>query len=129
MKIHHIGYLVKDLTKSMKVFENLGYINIDNIVYDEFRKINICFMKKDGYTIELVSPVGDDSVVSNLLRRYNNSPYHICYESNSFEDDIKNLSNNGFVMIDGPLSAPAISNKRVVFLFGSSIGLIEIVEK
>ncbi len=60
MKIHHVGYLVKKLEKARQGFLDLGYIVIKDTVFDEYRKINICFMEKDGYVIELVSPESKD---------------------------------------------------------------------
>ena len=47
----------------------LGYEITQPATYDEIRKIHICFLEKDGYRIELVSPASEDSVVSlwNIL--------------------------------------------------------------
>ena len=81
LKIHHIGYLVKKLDAAIKSFECLGYQITQDTVYDDIRKINICFLQKDGYCIELVSPVSEDSVVSGLIKMFKHSPYHICYET------------------------------------------------
>ena len=79
LTIHHIGYLVKKINKAVNDFERLGYSAVSDIIYDDFRKIHICFMEKDGYRIELVSPADSASVVAGLLKKYKNSPYHICY--------------------------------------------------
>lgn len=128
MRIHHIGYLVKNIEKAINVFNIIGYIIEKETVYDDVRKIKICFMTKDNYRIELISPSTNDSVVSNLIKKYNNTPYHICYESDYFEEDLENLCNKGFVKIDNPCKAIAIDNKRVVFLMSSTIGIVEIIE-
>lgn len=56
LKIHHIGYLVKKIEKAKKSFEALGYLVEQDTVYDDIRKVNICFLVKDGYRVELVSP-------------------------------------------------------------------------
>ncbi|MFR7844069.1 MAG: hypothetical protein ACLU3U_14005 [Gallintestinimicrobium sp.] len=53
--------------------------------HDEIRKVDILFLQKDGYRIELVSPYAPDSVVSGLIRTYKNAPYHLCYEAENFE--------------------------------------------
>lgn len=129
MKIHHIGYLVKKVDKGIQTFESLGYEKKSEILYDENRKIDICFLEKDGYLIELVSPKDRSSVVYNLLKQYKNSPYHICYETDDFEEDMMELEMNGYVKVDNPCPAPAIDGKRVVFLLNAAIGLIELVEK
>ena len=100
LKIHHIGYLVKKIEKAKKTFEVLGYHIEQDTVYDEIRKVDICFLIKDGYRVELVSPVSADSVVSGLLKKYKNTPYHICYEAEDPEEACQELTSNGFIAID-----------------------------
>lgn len=129
LKVHHIGYLVKKIDAAIQSFENLGYQTIQSAVYDDIRKVNICFLEKDGYQIELVSPVSEDSVVSGLMKKYKNSPYHICYETENFESDYQTLTENGFVSIDTPTPAPALQNREVVFLMNASMGMIELLRK
>lgn len=129
LKIHHIGYLVKKINAAVKNFEYLGFTMVQDIIYDDYRKINICFLEKDGYTIELVSPTDNSSVVAGLLKKCKNSPYHICYESEHFEEDFARLQEKGYVAIDAPTPAPAIDSRLVVFLINASLGMIELLKK
>lgn len=129
MKIHHIGYLVRKIEKAQIQFMELGYLPISNITYDKYRDVDIIFMEKDGYIIELVSPKSEKSVVAKLIRVYKNSPYHICYETENFEQEISHLEETGFIKIDNPCPAPALQERRVCFLQNASIGMIEVLEK
>lgn len=129
LKIHHIGYLVKKINAAVKEFEHLGFTLTQDITYDDYRKIDICFLEKDGYTIELVSPTDDTSVVASLLKKYKNSPYHICYESEHFEEDFARLQKEGYTAIDLPTPAPAINSLLVVFLISPKLGMIELLKK
>lgn len=129
MKIHHIGYLVKSIEKSKSLFLSLGYDLEQDTVYDEFRKVDICFLIKDGYRIELVSPKDSSSVVGELRKKIGNSPYHICYEVESLEDAVAALAEKRFVVWDEPHEAPAFNGKKVVFLVNGQIGMIELVEE
>lgn len=52
VKVHHIGYLVKNMAKAMESFSKLGFSLIPEVT------------KRDP-------------VVSNLLKIYHNAPYHI----------------------------------------------------
>lgn len=115
MKVHHIGYLVKDMARALAAFEKLGYTVIQPTVFDEYRKVDICFIEKDGYVIELISPAAADSDVSGLIKKYHNSPYHICYSSDNFENDVREFCAEGYVQMLEPCKAPAINNKKVVF--------------
>ena len=127
LKIHHIGYLVKKIEKAKQTFGALGYLVEQDTVRDDIRKVDICFLIKDGYRVELVSPCSADSVVSGLLKKYKNTPYHICYEAEDPEGAYRELTENGFAAIDTPTPAPALGGRDVVFLTSPVIGMIELM--
>jgi methylmalonyl-CoA/ethylmalonyl-CoA epimerase len=129
MKIHHIGYAVNNIEDSLNEFKKLGYKCVENKIVDKKRKVIIQFIKNGDYLIELVAPLGKESPVTNLLKKQGNSPYHICYETDNLEKEIKDLDDDGFVIISDLLKAPAIYNKKVIFLYKKEIGLIELVEE
>ena len=127
LTVHHIGYLVKKIEKAKDAFLSLGFqVEQDTLSY-EIRKVDICFLIKDGYRIELVSPYAGDSVVSGLMKRYKNSPYHICYETADFEAAFADLTANGYIAIDTPTPAPALDGRDVVFLSSAVLGMIELI--
>lgn len=128
MRIDHIGYAVKNIDKAKKSMEVLGYI-FEKTVEDKDRNIYIAFGEMDGYRVELVAPISAGSPVDMHLSKIGPTPYHICYKSNDIESDIERLQSNRF-KVSIPL-APAIAfgNKRVVFMYSLSVGLIEIVEE
>ena len=128
LQIHHIGYLVKKTESAKQTFEQLGYQVTQDTVYDDIRKVDICFLEKEGYRIELVSPVSEDSVVSGLIKKYKNCPYHICYEASDFEKDYEELRAAGFMPIDTLTPAPALSGKEVVFMTHAALGMIELIK-
>lgn len=128
LNIHHIGYLVKKMDAAILAFANLGYQVKQDTVYDNIRKVDICFLEKDGYCIELVSPVSEDSVVAGLLKKYKNCPYHICYETADFESDFEELRSQGFMPIDTLTPAPALSGKEVIFMTHAALGMIELIK-
>ena len=128
LKVHHIGYLVKKIEPAIISFEKLGYQITQDTVYDDIREVNICFMEKDGYCVELVSPASETSVVSGLMKRFKNSPYHICYETEIFEEDYMTLVSEGFMAIDTPTPAPALQGREVVFMTSASVGMIELIK-
>lgn len=127
LSVHHIGYLVKKIEKAKQTFEQLGYRTEQDVVYDDIRKINICFMVMGDCRVELVSPVSEDSVVAGLIRKYKNSPYHICYETDDYEAAYAELTAHGFLAIDTPTPAPALGGRKVVFLTNAAIGMIELI--
>ena len=128
LKVHHIGYLVKKMKPAIRTLQALGFQVTQDTVFDEIRQVDICFLEKDGYRIELVCPVSDKSVVYGLLGRYKNCPYHICYETTDFEKDYEALRAEGFLPIDSLTPAPALSGREVVFMTHASLGMIELIK-
>ena len=128
MKIHHIGYLVKKIDRAIHGFIKLSYEKESEIVYDEYRGVDICFMVKDKYRIELVSPRDEKSVVYQLQKKMGNTPYHICYICKDIESAIDEMKAQGFVEIDEPHDAVAIGRKLVCFLMHPYLGMIELLE-
>lgn len=128
MQVHHIGYLVKKMDKAIENFQNMGYHIKDEMMYDSTRDIDICFLEMNGYVIELVSPCSKESVVYDQLKRQGVGPYHICYEVENLEESIDKLREQRYVLTQEPMKAPAISDRRVAFMYNNSIGLIELVE-
>ena len=128
MKVNHIGYLVKKMDKALSAFLDLGYKIVQETMYDDFRDINICFVEKDGYVVELISPVSKESVVANLVSKMGNSPYHICYETENMDAEIPTLQKQRYVMCSEPHEAVACGGNRVCFMVHPYLGMIELLE-
>lgn len=127
MRVDHIGYAVKNIDKARKSMEALGYV-FEPIIEDHDRNIFIAFGELDGYRVELVAPMGEGSPVDMHLSKIGPTPYHICYRSDDIEGDIERLKENRYKVSIPLAPAIAFNNKRVVFLYSLSVGLIEIVE-
>jgi methylmalonyl-CoA/ethylmalonyl-CoA epimerase len=129
MKIDHIGYAVKRIDRAIEAFQKLGY-EFEPTIDDIDRNVKLAFGVKDGYRIELVSPLDKKAVspVDQYLSNTVGTPYHICYESDDLDKEVEELKNQGYKVIINPLSAVAFGGRRVVFMMNIGFGLIEIVE-
>ena len=137
MRVNHIGYLVKDINKSVQIFQSLGYVKASEIFTDNYvpggggykaRNVYICFMKNGGNCVELVSPIDESSDVFSTLKRQGEGPYHICYEVESLKDSVSTLTKEGWLVLRRPARAMAFDGAEVAFLFRNNIGMIELVE-
>ena len=131
MRIHHLGYAVSSIEKSIPVFETLGWKSSGGITDDGPRKVRIVFLEKDGQLLELVAPLGDDSPVHQALKQNKGvpTPYHICYEVESLDAARAELKQKGFMPFIQAAPAPAIDNRRVEWFFVLNLGIIELVEQ
>ena len=128
MRIHHVGYLTKSISKAEAAFAALGYGIERPVKYDPIRQINISFMVNDGYRVELIEPDSKESPMYPLLKKYKNTPYHFCYITEDLDKEIENLKEIGYMVIQEPETAPCIDDKRVCFLVHRDMGIIELVE-
>nr|3HDP_A Chain A, Glyoxalase-I [Clostridium acetobutylicum] len=128
LKVHHIGYAVKNIDSALKKFKRLGYVEESEVVRDEVRKVYIQFVINGGYRVELVAPDGEDSPINKTIKK-GSTPYHICYEVEDIQKSIEEMSQIGYTLFKKAEIAPAIDNRKVAFLFSTDIGLIELLEK
>jgi methylmalonyl-CoA/ethylmalonyl-CoA epimerase len=127
MKIHHLGYAIKDINSGVLEFEKLGY-KPGKVIDDSNRGVSIVFMSSGKYSVELIAPLTQSSPVRKMLQERGPSPYHICYEVENIEKEIKRLANDGWIIVENISNAIAIDNKLVAFLYKSTVGLIELLE-
>lgn len=130
MNVDHIGYAVANIEHSIQAFKQLGY-SFEAVIRDTDRNIFISFGTLGNYRIELVSPLDAalPSPVDGVLKKNGNTPYHICYASDTFDTDISDLQKQRFQLVIPPAPACAFGGKRVAFLYHIGIGLMEIVEE
>ena len=129
MKIDHLGYVTKDIEKSLADFLKLGFSIVSELVTDESRKIEIVFIRNESVVIELVSPLNAESDIYELAKRSNNTIYHICYTTSDLEGKIEELRKDKYFLVVPPAEAIAFDNRRVAFMMSSTVGLIELVEE
>lgn len=95
-EVHHIGYLVKNIQKSIKTFSLLGYSVEKKSFFDEIRNADIAFMTQNGEArVELVEPKKESDIYP-LLKKYANSPYHICYKVKNLASAVSEIRGGWF---------------------------------
>ena len=128
LTIDHVGYLVRQLEKAKQLFADMGYKAVSDTIIDTFRDIDILFMEKDGYRIELVAPRSKESPIATLRKRTGSAPYHICYLVDDLGTAITELEKDHYIVSQEPHEAIAFQNRRVAFLIHSEMGIVELVE-
>lgn len=130
MKIHHIGYLVKNISKAKVAFEKLGFSSRTNEpLYDPGRALYALFLDNSNGCVELIEPTGEGSPVWEMAKKYRNMPYHLCFETNDINDSLINLAAAGYLLITPLEPAPAIGcNAIVAFLVNKDAGMVELVQ-
>ena len=133
MKLHHLGYAVRDIEQSRRAFAALGYVSDGEVFPDVSRNCNILFMTaaSGGADIELIATLDPalPSPVASMLRKSPSALYHPCYETDDLEAQISRLEALGYRVLREAASAPAIGARaKVAFLYEPSVGIIELAE-
>lgn len=129
LKVHHIGYAVPSIERSLSEFEALGWTVCSGVTEDASRKVRIQFICLGDEVIELVAPLTEDSPIRKTLQKGNGTPYHICYEVDSLENAEAELKARRFIVFKKPAPAPAIEMRRVEWFYSKNGGILELVEK
>lgn len=125
-KLHHIGIVVRDIHKSLSIYERLGYNKFGDIIKDYIQFNNICLMlnKEQQYLIELIEPMDERSTIYNTPYGY----HHICYEAkNTAELDAVFKTLKVGKIFKKHIIAPAFDNREVSFACLSDGTLVELL--
>ena len=128
LTFHHIGIACRDIAKTQAFYLGQGY-TASPVVEDPLQHVRISFLEKeDAPRIELLEPLDDQSPVARTLATSGVSPYHMCYEVQDIEAAVNHLRGQRFLLVNGPVPACAMGDRRIAFLFQKNTGLIELVE-
>ena len=131
MKLSHIGIIVKDIEEGIKNHEALfGYKQLGPIVDDQTQKVRVVLMgtsDSDPVKVELISPLSEDSPVTDLLKK-RQALYHLCYSVPDIEEAKMKARKSGAIVISKPVEAPLFDNRKICFLFTKDHYVIELVE-
>lgn len=127
--INHIGYAVKDISKSASVYTSAGWL-LSPIFHEEIQGAQIAFLTKEGFpVIELVAPLkpGIPSPVDNFIEKNGCSLYHVCYDVDDIEEAVDDLFDEGFKPLFMPVASVAMEGHKICYLYHMNVGLIELV--
>ena len=102
LKVHHIGYAVKNIQQSLEMFQKIGYSLESKPMIDMKRKVEIAFVQNNNYLVELISPIDDESPIKSYLEKIGNTPYHFCYETKDIAASIIELKKQRYFVIEKP---------------------------
>lgn len=128
LKFHHIGIACRDIEKTKAFYTSMGYVAAPTVA-DPIQHVNVCFLEHaDGPRMELLEPLDEQSPVTRTLAAVGVSPYHTCYEVEDIDNAIAALRQQRFILVNGPVNARALDDRRIAFMFNKNSGLIELVE-
>lgn len=128
MNIEHIGIAVRDLQKSIDVFEKLLNTKCYKTESVESEKVTTAFFKTGESKIELVASDEEGGVIDKFIEKRGEGMHHIAFNVSDLESEIERLQNDGFQFISA-VPREGADNKMVCFLHPKTTNgvLIELV--
>jgi len=121
-KLDHIGILVKDLDKAMKVYsEGLG-LSVKRIEQSEEFQVKIAFLPVGEVLVELIEPIGPGAI-QDYLNEHGEGLHHICYRVANIDKALEEVGAKLKMRDQKP--RPGGAGSRVAFLDPQSIFNVE----
>jgi len=127
-KIDHIAIAVNDLKKSIEQWKSCFKIKECYIEEIEERGVKLAQLKiGEGASIELVTPLGEKSNLSNFLKNKGEGIHHICFKVQDIDKSVIELKRQGvrFVSEEPVIGA---NGSRIIFIYPDNLNgvLIEL---
>jgi len=129
-KIEHIGIAVKNLSKSIDLYQRL--LNTDCYKTEQVASehVNTAFFKTGENKVELLEATHPDSAIAKFLEKKGEGIHHIAFLVDDILEEMERLRNEGFVLLNESPKKGA-DNKMVCFVHPKDTNgvLIEICQE
>lgn len=115
-KVDHIAIAVPDLDEAVSLYKNLLGKSPGHIEELKDHKVRIALFEIGGTNLELLSPLSNDSPISDFLKKKKQGGiHHICFQVADIEEHLKKLKKEGFKLIDERPRSGA-QGKKIAFV-------------
>lgn len=115
LKIEHLGLAVKELSKSIPLFEQLLNTPCYKTEGVESEGVNTAFFRTGDSKIELLEATNPTSAIAKYIEKRGEGIHHIAFEVENIEAEMKRLAALGFEVLNEKPKDGA-DNKLVCFL-------------
>ena len=130
-KMNHIAIAVEDIMDSTARWAEALGVEAGEVEDLSARGVRLCKLDAPGSpSLELITPLGEDSTVARFLSDHGEGIHHFCFEVPDIEDSLARLKLQGAQLIqEQPVTGAGGS--RIAFIHPNSFNgvLIELVEK
>ncbi len=124
--IDHVAIAVRNLEEGCKIWKDLGY-EIEYEVIEE-QKVRVAIIHTGKERIEILEPLGEDTPISNFLKKRGEGIHHLALNVNNIEEVLQYLESKGYKLIDRKPRIGA-GGKKIAFVHPKDAKfLLELVE-
>jgi len=124
MIFHHAGIAVNNIEDAVaSLRESFPEMELlSDPVFDENQNVRLILVRYKGLMMELI----EGETVKKILKK-GQPHYHNCYEVPDVDKTLQEIKD--YVLVKAPCPAILFDGRRVVFIYHSVLGLIELLEK
>jgi methylmalonyl-CoA/ethylmalonyl-CoA epimerase len=130
--LHHLGFVVASISDVAEEFAaSMSALWDGQIIHDPIQRVRVSFFSPAddrNPVFELVEPAGEDSPVSNFLKK-RVGLHHVCYEVDDLESALREARAVGFVIVSAPAPAVAFGGRRIAWVCSKRRLLMEFLER
>ncbi|MGH9349372.1 MAG: VOC family protein [Vicinamibacterales bacterium] len=132
--IHHVGFVVRDLDRSRRMYEALGYRGLAPPIDDDRQDAAILFLAREGRQhgeplVELVEPRSEGSPVYAFSIESRFRIHHLCFAVADIRQAEAALRAHRVTQVMPAVEAPAIGGSLIAFFHSRETGLFELVQQ
>lgn len=128
MKIDHIGIVVHDIQRALRVYEAALGLPLKEVLAVPDQRVEVAFLPLGESNIELVQPTSSDTGIAKYLEKHGEGIHHICIEVGDIEAALARLKAYDVQLIDQEPRQGAHGRVAFVHPKGAHGVLIELVE-
>lgn len=115
MHIDHIGIAVSDLEAAVKTWESLLQTSCYKREIVTSEQVETAFFRTGESKVELLGPVGTESVISRYIEKRGQGLHHVAFEVNDLQAELDRLKKAGFTLLNETPKEGA-DNKMIAFV-------------
>lgn len=128
-RLHHVGYLVRDMSAAKEFVDRLGYRIESDVIEDPVQTAFVQLIRQPDTPswLELVMPSGPESKLIKALRK-GGGLHHLCYEVNDIVRACNHLRDQAMLTLSNPVPAAAFPGRQIAWFMDRGAFLIELLE-
>ena len=99
-KVDHIGIAVESIDAALAVYRDALGLELDDIEIVADQGVRVAKLQVGESMIELLEPHGDSSPIAGFLSKRGPGLHHICFDTDSVDEGLSRLAENGIQLID-----------------------------
>ena len=131
-RLNHVAIAVTDIKSASNTYREILGAKVSEPSDQIEHGVTVVFIELPNTKIELITPLGENSPISNFfIKNKNGGIHHICYEVKNIETAIINLTKKKYKLIGDNNPKIGAHGKPVIFLYPSDFygTLIELQEE